>query len=125
MNEELKSYLDNIFEDAPKTRAAFDLKEELLSNAIERYNDLICTGVSKEDAFQNVIDSIGDVSELFTSFNDASDDSMGRIDSQIMKLAKYKAIAIGMYIFGVGAFILSIYIGGNLGLDMPMGLSVA
>lgn len=124
MNEELKSYLDSIFEDAPKTRAAFDLKEELLSNSIERYNDLICTGVSKEDAIQNVIDSIGDVSGLFTSFDDASDDNMERIDPKIIILAKYKALAIGMYIFGVGAFFLSIYIGGNLELNMPMGFSI-
>ena len=63
MNENLKNYLDEVFKKAPKTRKALELKEELLSNSQDRYEDLIHGGTSAEDAYDMVVSSIGNVEE--------------------------------------------------------------
>ena len=46
MNEKLKKYIDYIFENAPKTKEALDLKEELTADLTEKYNDLLAEGKS-------------------------------------------------------------------------------
>ena len=65
MDEMIRSYIDELFSEGPKTRKAMDLKEEMAQNTIEKYQDLISEGYQQEDAYQRVIDSIGDVTELF------------------------------------------------------------
>lgn len=102
MNERIKKHIDLIFESAPKTRKAMDLKEELLQNTNEKYQDLISHGYSEEDAFQNVIASIGDVTELFDDLEDKNLCNMKEKDRK--KRAMITAIAIGLYIFAGVAF---------------------
>ncbi len=41
MEEKLKIYVDDIFENAPKTKKAYQLKEEITSNLTDKYNDLV------------------------------------------------------------------------------------
>lgn len=97
MNERIKKHIDLLFESAPKTRKAMDLKEELLQNTNEKYQDLIGNGYSEEDAFQNVVASIGDVTELFDDLEDKNLYTMREADRK--KRAIITAIAIGLYIF--------------------------
>lgn len=101
MNEKIKNHIDMLFEDAPKTRKAFELKEELLTNSEERYQDLIAGGVSSEDAIKNVINSIGNVSELFQGLEDTYTGDNSEYYENAKKSARIKAIAIGIYIFSV------------------------
>lgn len=100
MNTELQLHLDNTFKKVPKTRASIELKEELLANATDRYNDLISEGYKEQDAIDIVIHSIGDVSLLL---NELEKDTVAE-DSLIYKDKKrnalYKTIALGLYIFG-------------------------
>lgn len=104
MNEELRKYLNELFADAPKTRAAYDLKEELLANSNERYLDLVQNGVSDKEAFDIVINSIGDVDQLFSSL-EASEKQKPLSESTLKKTALYKSIAIGLYILGFTSMI--------------------
>lgn len=64
MYEKLTMKIDQLFENAPKTRRAKELKEELLANIIDRYNDLIEKGRSEAEAINISINGIGDVDEL-------------------------------------------------------------
>lgn len=105
MNERLKNHIEMLFENAPKTRKAFELKEELLTNTEERYQDLICNGVTSEDAIKNVINSIGDVSELFEGLEDTSMDDKQEFDFRFKKAVLMKTIAVGLYIFSIVVFI--------------------
>ena len=70
MKEKIRQHFNQIFADAPKTRKALDLKQEMVQNAMDKYDDMVADGYSEEDAYQNVIESIGDVSELFTEVED-------------------------------------------------------
>lgn len=67
--EKIKKYVNEIFKDAPKTNKAEEIKEELLLDLTEKYNDLIKEGKTKTEAYSEVISGIGDTTELIDSLN--------------------------------------------------------
>lgn len=56
--------IDDLFDGAPQTRKTLEVKEEMLQDLMEKYNDLIAEGKSEEAAFNIAIASIGDISDL-------------------------------------------------------------
>ncbi len=105
MNERMRSHIEKLFEDAPKTRKAFELREELLVNSEERYQDLIATGVSDDDAFRHVISSIGNVNELFQGLAQVKSEDKAELEARAKKVAIIKTAAVGLYIFSVALFL--------------------
>lgn len=110
MNERIKNHINIIFEKAPKTRKALELKEELLANSEERYQDLIADGVAQEDAIKNVINSIGNVTELFADLEETELENKTEYDNYIKKAAIIKTVAVGIYIFSVVILFVSIFL---------------
>ena len=103
MKEKIKQHFDLLFNEAPKTRKALDLKQEMIQNAMDKYDDLIADGNSERDAYQNVIDSIGDVHELFPELEEKNLFTLPEKDRK--KKAMLTAVAVGLYIFsGAGFF---------------------
>lgn len=102
MSERIVRHMDELFESAPHTRKAMELKEEMTQNANEKYQDLLEEGYSEEDAYQNVISSIGDVSELFEELEERSHYTL--TEEERRKKAVLTAIAVGMYILAGVAF---------------------
>lgn len=106
MKEKLRKHLDMLFETAPRTRAAMDLREELLGNMMEKYEDLRAGGMAEEDAYRSVIASLGDVSELIAGLTQESAGAAAeRRERNQQKRAKLNAIAVGLYIFGAAVFL--------------------
>lgn len=108
MNQKIREYIDELFEGAPKTRAAVDMKEEIISNAEEKMSDLLAQGYREEDAFGVVIHSIGNVEELFEELrNEAGDKNIAVQDEKIRKKkAVTTAAAVGLYILAGVVFLL-------------------
>ena len=83
MKDKIKSVITELFENAPDTQEVNDLKEEMISNAAEKYEDLIQRGFTEEQAYTMVMGSIGDIKELLgelgidTEKADAEDDEKG------------------------------------------------
>lgn len=102
MKDRIVQYFNQLFEDAPKTRKALELKQEMLQNALDRYEDLVQEGHSGEDAYQNVIQSIGDVTELFEEVEEKNLLSLSESDRK--KKALLQAIAVGLYILACVVF---------------------
>lgn len=101
-NQNIREYIDRLFEDAPKTRAALELKEEISTNAEEKYADLLAQGYKAEDALEVVLHSIGNVEDLFHELEQADESStayMGLTKEEQKKKALITAIAVGLYIF--------------------------
>lgn len=96
MNEKIVRHMNQLFEDAPHTKRALELKEEMTRNAGEKYQDLLEEGYSEEEAYQNVISSIGDVGELFEELEERSHYTL--TEEERRKKAVLTAIAVGMYI---------------------------
>lgn len=107
MHQEIRKHIDLLFEKAPKTRAALELKEEMIANAQEKLTDMVSQGYQETDAFEVVINSIGNVEELFAGLEETGDKYRGPSE-QILKLQRKKAwlttIAVGLYIFAGAVF---------------------
>jgi uncharacterized membrane protein len=99
MINKIKNYVEEIFEDKPKSKKINDLKDELTANLIEKYNDLL-KEKSEDEAYNTVIASIGDIDELINDLEDTNIDN-SYIQEYQNKKAKYIAIAVMLYILCV------------------------
>lgn len=64
MEHNIREYVEGIFQNAPNTQEAYELKIELMQNLTDKYNDLIAEGKTPEDAYNLTILGMGDVGEL-------------------------------------------------------------
>ncbi|GHV07234.1 hypothetical protein FACS1894217_07610 [Clostridia bacterium] len=64
MNSRISEHVDKVFVGVAHTKEAADIKEELLANLNDKYNDLIGRGTDEDEAFRNVISGIGDIQGL-------------------------------------------------------------
>ena len=67
MREQLKQEVLRRFAGAPDTQQARDLRDEILSNTLQRYDDLLAEGKSEQEAYASALESVGDVEELLSS----------------------------------------------------------
>lgn len=110
MNSKLRSTVEALFEAAPKTRRAYDLKEELISNLTDKYNDLIAQGKAPDEAYNNVVASIGDVDELIMGLEQSNPFNRENEEKARKKTALVVTGAVGLYIFSVISLITMIEI---------------
>ena len=64
MSKKIAEYVNFIFRNAPNTREAMELKEEIENNVSDNYNKLVAGGLDEEQAFSKAIASIGNIDEL-------------------------------------------------------------
>lgn len=62
--ETIRDYLNNMFANLPKTARVTDLKNNILSNMEEKYNELKSMGKSENEAIGIVISEFGNIDEL-------------------------------------------------------------
>ena len=99
----IEEYVDELFENAPNNKKTMEFKEELLANLLEKYNDLVQSGMEREAAYNKVIGSIGNIDDLFE--DDAIKETKESSDKK--KYARNIAIAVMMYILCPVSVILS------------------
>lgn len=105
MINKFRERLDELFINAPKTHRAVELKEELLANLMDKYNDLVSSGKSEEDAFNITISGIGDIEDLIAGLKEKSTFDYEKIEEQRKKRAILISVAVAMYIISVGVLI--------------------
>ena len=64
MREQLRAYVLRLFAQAPDTQRNRELREEILQNTLDRFDDLVAQGVPEENAYTQAVGSIGDVESL-------------------------------------------------------------
>src|SRR5947209_8473323 len=69
MNERLVKYLDGVFSPYEDSQSIKDLKEELLNNLQEKFNDFKNQGYADEVAYIKTVNSIGDISEIIETIS--------------------------------------------------------
>lgn len=67
MHSRLRIYVESLFDGVKRTREVVELREEILQNVIDKYEDLIREGKSEEDAYHTAISGIGDINDLLRS----------------------------------------------------------
>lgn len=65
MREKISVYVEGLFSDAALTIRNAEIQQEILQHALDRYDDLIAAGKTEQEAYDEAIGGIGDVSELY------------------------------------------------------------
>lgn len=71
MREKLITYVELIFAGAPHSE---DIKQEILQNTLDKYDDLVSQGKSEQAAYQLAISGIGDINELLSGNGQANEE---------------------------------------------------
>lgn len=116
MREQLQQYVELLFAGAPDSE---DIKQEIMQNTLDRYDDLIAQGKVPEAAYRLAIAGIGDINEILGAAPQAIPAAPVREhnpeeDAAAAKRKRIRAIAIGLYI----VCIIPLIILSELGLDI-------
>lgn len=103
MEDKLRRYVDGLFARTVLTKKAVELKEEMLQNMHDKYNDLISEGKNPEAAYNIVVAGIGDVDVLLSELETETPDSPEMLEFEMTrrKSAMLTAIAVMAYILSV------------------------
>ncbi|MFL0249604.1 permease prefix domain 1-containing protein [Clostridium neuense] len=106
MYEKLRVRVNKLFENAPNTKAAYEIKEEFTANLIDKYDDLIKEGKSEDEAINIAIAGVGDVDSIIKELDEKENnnkDEYDKIENQRKKSAVLVATAVALYIISVAA----------------------
>lgn len=110
-NLRIRKYMDELFENAPINHRTLELKEELIANALEKYNDLLLRGYGDDEAFQLVVGSIGDVQQLFADLGTDDDYSYAYYLQWVReaqeKKAALTAVSVGLFLLAGAVLVIS------------------
>lgn len=123
MREQLEKYVELLFAGNPGSE---DMKQEILQNTLDKFDDYIAQGKSEEAAYRLAISGIGDISEILGNSGEtapspaptaaANTDYRGRPVTPMWKKI-LRAIAVFLFIVSlIPLFILSEVGSGTLGL---------
>lgn len=102
MEPKLREYVERLFLSAPKTHQAYELKEEIIKNTIERYHDLVAEGKSEVEAYELAIRGIGDINELIEALGGEVKETPVYTDEEFYqiknRMSVFEAIAVALYI---------------------------
>jgi hypothetical protein len=126
MREKLIRYVDLLFAGIPD---ATEIRQEILQNTLDRYDDLIDQGKSPEAAYSLSIAGIGDISELLHQNNPQTPPSAAGVtptEHNEIQRKKTRAFAIFLYILcPIPLFILNEFGYDVMGLCMTLLLVAA
>jgi len=113
MEDKLRRYVDSLFEETTPTRKSVELKEEMIQNLNDKYQDLISEGKTNEAAYNIAVAGIGDISELLNELeprNDQIELGYEEVENARKKSAALTAIAVMMYILSPLTIIILSYV---------------
>ncbi len=94
MRNKLICYVESIFEGLPDSPQLSQLREEILQNTLDRYDEECAKGVSETVAYNVAVMSIGDVDELLADYRAPKKEKRG-------SRRAFVAIAVALYILCV------------------------
>ena len=99
MREQLIQYVDLLFAGAADCE---DIKQEILQNTLDRYDDLISEGKVPQAAYQMAITGIGDLTEILGASSPIAAPAAAPVshpeEPDTPRKKRMRAIAIGLYI---------------------------
>lgn len=106
MNKRIEAYVDELVANAKNESYILDIKEELLANLNEKYEDLINNGKSEDEAYILVISGIGDIDSLLKDIGGSPQYQPLEIEKNQQKRGILISIGIALYILSLIPIIL-------------------
>lgn len=103
IDEKVRKYIDNLFNDVGPSQQLFDLKEELSTNIKEKIADYQSKGMDEEQAFKEAVISMGDLRGLV--------EDMRRIGQDTAKQSVYTSMTSRISTSGIIGGVLLILFG--------------
>jgi hypothetical protein len=107
-NERLRWFIESIFTDAPQNKNVNELKEEILLNLTDKYEDFIARGKSEETAYNLTVASLGNINELISDmgarasgYEGISQEIKAEKEQLRQRSATFNAIAAFLYILSI------------------------
>lgn len=103
MRDKLIDEVARRFAGAPATPQVRELRDEILNNTLQRFDDLVAGGMPEQAAYAEALESVGDVEELLAAFRSAEG---GHRRKNLV------ALAVPLYILSVVPVIALEHVGG-------------
>jgi hypothetical protein len=103
MEDRLRKHVDGLFAGTAPTKKAVELKEEMIMNLQDKYNDLLSDGKTPEAAYNIAVAGIGDVSGLLKELETEQTvpPSMAELENARRRSGLFTALAVMLYILSV------------------------
>lgn len=98
MHAKIRTHVEYLFQPAPHSPRAVELKEEMIAGLIDKYDDLLRQGETEEAAYGIAIAGIGDIDELIQGLREQELWSPAGIQAQRQKSALLVSVAVGLFI---------------------------
>ena len=100
MEQQIRAYVDELFAETVPSRKSVELKEEMIQNLTEKFNDLIAEGKTPEAAYNIAIAGIGDISYLLKDLEkDVTAPAV--MAEHRRKSAMFISVAVMLYIISI------------------------
>jgi len=101
MNKRIETHVNALFANTAEDLYILDIKEELLANLNEKYEDLISSRKSEDEAFALVISGIGDIDSLLKDMGQSSRYMPLEIEKNQQKRSAFISIGVALYILSI------------------------
>ena len=101
MNKRIEAHVNALFANTSKESYVLDIKEELLANLNEKYDDLITSGKSEDESYALVISGIGDIDNLLKDIGQSPQYQPLEIEKNQQKRGILISIGIALYILSI------------------------
>lgn len=106
MNKRIETHVNALFANTPNGSHVLDMKEELLANLNDKYNDLITSGKNEDEAFALVISGIGDIGNLLKDLGESPEYQPLEIAKNQQTRGIFISIGIALYVLSIVPVIL-------------------
>ena len=107
MNDKINEYVDGVFAPYEGTKSVGELKTDLLADLQERYRELLAEGKDEAAAFEQTVDSIGDIEETVREVSNLSRvlerQVVTRFDASALEGSDFAGVAARQGRFGASA----------------------
>lgn len=111
MNKRIETHVNALFANTGSESHILDIREELLANLNEKYDDLVSSGKSENEAYALVISGIGDIDSLLKDIGQAPQYQPLEVEKNSQKRSVFISVGVALYILSIIPIILFNQIG--------------
>ncbi|HCC34879.1 MAG TPA: hypothetical protein DEQ02_04315 [Ruminococcaceae bacterium] len=106
MRDKIRNYVSEQMRRAPKGLKVQELIDEITEELLERYNTIVREGYAEDEAYQAVIEELGDTRSIVRSLRNDDIIDNHRLQRQRRFAALLLAVGVGFYVLAAAVFLI-------------------